>query len=250
MSNLYGDLSQVYEAMYQTFINYEEEYLYYSELLKRYQCNTVLEIGCGTGHLAHHFSKDKIGYIGIDLSEAMLAMARVKNPTLPFLMADMRLFKLDQKVESTIITGRTISYLITNNDVYHSFSSIHSNMIDEGILIFDCIDASKFIPIIKHGRKVKHAASFNGSSYQRLSHWKINLAGNWLFDWHSTYEILSTDGLWAEIGTDDSTIRTFTKEDIIVFLDICGFEVNEIYARDSYAFDTFVVIAKKKQGKN
>jgi hypothetical protein len=48
MSNLYGNLSEVYEAMYQSFINYDEEFSFYNDLLQKYNCKNVLEIGCGT----------------------------------------------------------------------------------------------------------------------------------------------------------------------------------------------------------
>ena len=35
MANLYTDLAEVYEAMYQTFIDYEEEYQFYADILKK-----------------------------------------------------------------------------------------------------------------------------------------------------------------------------------------------------------------------
>ncbi len=246
MNNLYGDLSRVYEAMYQTFINYEEEYAYYSAILNKYSCHSVAEIGCGTGQLAQYFSNANMDYVGIDLSEDMLHMARLKNPAATFVMADMRLFKLNHKVDSAMITGRTISYLITNNDVFNAFVSIGHNMNDDGILVFDCIDASKFIPLINGGHTIEHKANFGGIAYRRISKWKINLNGSWLFDWNSGYEKLEGEDNWTSIGTDDSTIRTFTKEDIDIFLNICGYEILELHDRDSYAFDTFVVVAKKK----
>jgi SAM-dependent methyltransferase len=246
MANLYGDLSHIYEAMYQTFIDYSEEYRYYGGILQDFGSRSLLEVGCGTGHLATYFSNSGMSYTGIDLSEDMISIARSHNPALSFLMADMRLFRLEQKVEAAIITGRTISYLINNDDVINTFNAIFSNLSDKGILAFDCIDASKFIPLINKGYDVTHNASYEGKEYQRISHWQSNFKESWLFDWHSVYQIKSEEGKWHDVGVEDSTIRTFTKEDIALMLDICGYDVVRIEDRSSYAFDTFVAVAQKR----
>ena len=49
MNSVYTKLSEVYDAMYKTFINYKEELDFYSSILIKYNCTSVLEIGCGTG---------------------------------------------------------------------------------------------------------------------------------------------------------------------------------------------------------
>jgi SAM-dependent methyltransferase len=246
MADLYDDLSKVYEAMYQTFIDYSEEFSYYYNILKEHQCTSVVEVGCGTGHLASRFSHSGMQYIGMDLSESMINIAKTHNPTLTFLLADMRLFRLDHKIDAAIITGRTISYLITNDDVLGTFKSIHYNLHKEGILVFDCIDAGKFILQIKNGLDIVHSASHESIDYRRMSHWKPNYGESFLFDWESHYQQKNSDGTWNDIGTDFSTIRTFTKDDMRLMLELCGFSVEIIVDRMSYAFDTFVVVAKKK----
>lgn len=245
MSSLYKELSGVYEAMYQTFINYDEEFAFYSSILNKYNCNNVLEVGCGTGHLAEKFIQNNFNYTGIDLSEEMLAIACKKYPGYSFLKADMRNFTLNSKTDSAIITGRTISYLITNEDVYNAFTFINKNLSTGGIICFDCIDASKFIPLISEGKKVVHKAEWENKKYKRESNWKINFSQSWTFDWRSVYFEEKGNGLSEKIGEDQSTIRSFTKDEINLFLTLSGFEIKEIIDRPSYAFDTFVTVAKK-----
>src|SRR5260370_378936 len=97
MGNLYNQLSEVYEAMYQTFINYDDEFSFYSSMLKKYNCSNLLEIGCGTGNLAGKFIQQGFIYTGIDLSEEMLTIARSKYPGACFLKADMRNFLIETK---------------------------------------------------------------------------------------------------------------------------------------------------------
>ncbi|MEL6943179.1 MAG: hypothetical protein AAFO82_10970, partial [Bacteroidota bacterium] len=48
-----------------------------------------------------------------------------------------------------------------------------------------------------------------------------------------------------EIGKDKSTIRTFTKNEIELFLALSGFGVKEMIQKESYAFPTYLVIAEK-----
>jgi ubiquinone/menaquinone biosynthesis C-methylase UbiE len=244
MNNLYTQLSEVYEAMYLTFINYEEELNFYSSLLKKYHCGSVLEIGCGTGNLAPGFVRQGFEYCGMDISSEMLKIAKRNHPQSRFIEADMRNFELDEKLAASIITGRTISYLVTNKNVFDAFTSINKNLPAQGILCFDCIDANKFIPLIKNGERITHNAEFETRKFHRESYWQIDLAQSWTFTWSSVYYEEKENHL-EKIGEDKSAIRAFCKDEIKLFLELTGFRLKEIVSRPSYAFDTFVVVAEK-----
>ncbi|MBI1770620.1 MAG: methyltransferase domain-containing protein [Bacteroidetes bacterium] len=243
MNDLYTSLAEVYDGMYRTFINYEEELNLYGEILKANHCTQVLEIGCGTGNLASMLIENGFQYTGLDLSDAMLAIARRNLPLGEFVKGNMRDFNLLKKFEAAIITGRTLSYLVSNKDVYNSFVNFNKHLTGKGIICFDCINASKFIPSIKKDEKVIHRASFDGRTFVRESFWNINFNQSWSFDWLSIY-FEDCDGELKKIGEDKSTIRAFVKEEIALFLNLTGFEVKEIRDRPSYAFDTFVVVAQ------
>lgn len=245
MSNLYTNLAPVYEAMYKTFIDYDEEFLFYSKLLKQYKCTNLLEIGSGTGHLSGKFTASGFKYTGLDCSREMVSIALEKYPYCLFAEGDMRDFSLPEKVQSAIITGRTVSYLITNQDVFDCFTSVASNLELDGYLCFDFIDANRFIPSVAPGLKVIHEAEDKGKLYHRESLWSLNPAQSWTFDWQAIYYEKVGSEL-NHIGSDDSTIRAFTVNEIELFLRITGFEIMEIIDRPSYAFDTFVVVAKYK----
>jgi SAM-dependent methyltransferase len=231
--------------MYQSFINYQEEYDFYSSLLKKYKCQSLVEAGCGTGSLASLFVKNNFKYIGLDVSEAMLSTAREKNPNTHFINGDMRDFRLPEKVDACIIAGRTISYLLTNNDVTNTFHAITKSLKTEGIVCFDCIDADKFIPQIDPAKKIIHKASFKNKKYQRDSFWKLNPMERGAFDWASFYYEENESGQLIKIGEDNSTIRAFIKNEMVLFLQATGFVVKEIIDCPSYAFDTFVIVAQK-----
>jgi hypothetical protein len=50
MATLYDGKWPLYDAMYQTFVDYDEEYNFYNTLIQEYNC-AKLEIGSGTGNL-------------------------------------------------------------------------------------------------------------------------------------------------------------------------------------------------------
>jgi SAM-dependent methyltransferase len=249
MNTLYNDLSEVYEAMYQSFIDYREEYAFYSAILSKNSCTSLVEIGCGTGHLAGQFIENGFIYTGLDISADMLNIAKKNHPQCKFIQADMRNFALPNKTSAAIITGRTISYLLSNQDVWDALKAINNNLLPGGIICFDFINAHTFIPSIQENKKIVHQAAFKGKQYQRDSFWKINLLHNWSFDWHSIYFEKKGNGDLLKIGEDNSTIRTFTKGDMVLFLELSGFKIKEINIRPSYAFDTFVVVSEKANPK-
>ena len=245
MNSVYTKLSAVYDAMYKTFINYKEELDFYSSILIKYNCSSVLEIGCGTGNLAPGFSSLGLNYCGFDFSNEMLKIATTNHPGCRFIQGDMKNFSLDEMQAACIITGRTSSYLITNMDVTEAFNSINKNLLPGGIFCFDCIDANKFIPLIKAGLHITHKASYENKKFSRDSYWQPALQQNCSFNWQAVYYQEDENGRQEKIGEDDSIIRAFCKDEIILFLELAGFRLKELINRPSYAFDTFVVVAEK-----
>jgi predicted TPR repeat methyltransferase len=243
MNNLYTELASVYEAMYQTFIDYKEEYHFYSEILKKYNKKEVVEIGCGTGNLAGYFLDEKYNYTGLDLSEEMINLAKEKSNG-RFIKADMRDFKLQKTVESIIITARTISYLLTNQDLNAAFRSISDNIEKGGILAFDIIDANRFVPMMAKDENVEHQATFNSTNYIRKSTWKLQLTHGIDFLWDAIYYKEDNNEL-IEIGQDHSNVRAFTVNEMEIFLFANGFQLKEVIDRPSYFFPTYVFVAEK-----
>lgn len=244
MNHLYADLAEVYEAMYQTFINYQDEFDTYSKILRENGKRRILELGCGTGNLSKYFQEEGFKYQGIDLSSQMIRMAQKKNPMCSFSVGDMRNFRLQEQVSGTIMTGRTISYLISNHDLNATFRSIWTNMEPGGLFCFDFIDATQFIPVIAPIKTIRHQAHYQDTDYVRDSTWSVVLDNGMDFNWASIY-YKRVGGELKEIGKDDSVIRAFTQNEIDILLQINNFKVLEFFPRDSYAFPTYVAIAEK-----
>jgi ubiquinone/menaquinone biosynthesis C-methylase UbiE len=82
MASLYeGKMAAIYDAMYQTFVDYDEEYAFYNAFIQENNCKTILEIGSGTGNLAKRFKKNQQDYTGLEYSQSMIAIAQKMKST-------------------------------------------------------------------------------------------------------------------------------------------------------------------------
>lgn len=246
MTSLYPDkMAEIYDAMYQSFIDYNKEYTFYNNLLQKSNPKSILEIGSGTGNLAKHFIKNKQNYTGLDYSKSMICISKKRNPDSPFIHGDMRDFNLEEKVDAIIITSRSTSYLISNNDINDTFNCLHNNLNADGVIIFDFIDANRFIPYIKENTAIVHTAQHKGINYSRKSSWEVSQHDNFLLEWTAKYYSDEIDDSKV-IANDYSTVRVFTLNEMQLFLYLNHFEIVEIIDRKTYAYDTFVIVAQKK----
>jgi ubiquinone/menaquinone biosynthesis C-methylase UbiE len=249
MATLYdGKMAAIYDAMYQTFIDYDDEFEFYNELIQKNNCKTLLEIGSGTGNLAKRFEKTNLKYTGLDYSQSMINIAKKRNKSSNFIHGDMREFELKQSVDAIIITGRSSSYLISNEDVNECFNTVYNNLSNDGVFLFDFIDANRFIPFIIENQVITHQAQHEGINYLRESHWETTTLDNFMLEWTAQYYTLK-NGEKKIIAEDFSTVRVFTLNEMQLFLYLNGFEIIKTIDRKTYAYDTYVIVAKKKSQK-
>lgn len=246
MASLYDkEMAKVYDKIYQGFIDYKTEYQFYKHICNLYRSQKVLEMGCGTGNLSSSFSKDFKLYVGLDYSDSMLGIALEKNPLGKYIQADMRCFDVNQKFDAVLITGRSTSYLMDDDDVMNTFRRVYSTLENGGVFVFDCIDAKLFMPYIQKNSQVVHVSLCDAKTYERSSTWIREPSQRYdLVNWEAHYyEIVNSEKVL--LGTDKSIFRVFTQSEIIHLLKNAGFEILDVQYRKTYAFDSFVVIAKK-----
>ena len=246
MANLYeGKMAAIYDAMYQTFIDYDDEYKLYNTIIQKNNCKNVLEIGSGTGNLSQRFKQANFEYTGLDFSQSMIDIAKKRNPDCEFINGDMRNFHLAKVFDSVIITGRSTSYLISNNDINNTFNSVFKNLVGNGIIAFDFIDANRFIPFIKKNENIIHQAEHEEITYFRESNWKTTESENFMLEWSARY-YTQNNGVQHLLLNDFSTVRVFTLDEIQLFLELNGFQIIQTIDRKTYAYNTYVIVARKK----
>jgi SAM-dependent methyltransferase len=243
MTQLYTTYADLYHKMYQSFIDYDEEYQFYKALLAKNGSNNILEIGCGTGQLARRFLRDGYAYTGIDVSMPMLEYARKELPSHHFHQMDMRDITLPSTFDGVIITARSISYLLSNADVMATFRSVKNVIKNGGVLIFDFIDAKNFIPSINSNDVILHEVVIDNVRYKRESIFERRIDTSWNWIWKSTFMKEEKTGYQA-IGFDEAELRAFTSDELEIFLTLTGFKILQALDRKVYAFNTKVIVAQ------
>jgi SAM-dependent methyltransferase len=237
---LYTSLAHIYHAMYQGLFDYDDEFQFYDRTLSMGPARSVIEFGCGSGNLAKRFIDNGYLYHGVDLNREMLDIAASYLPKEKFSQGDMRHYKSDKKFDACLITGRSISYLVSDEDVKMAFDTMHDCLNSNGLLIFDAIDAEKLFEDFDTSEKV-----LTVGNYKRESRSVPNQTGRpWTWDWSSEY--YSFDGNnYTLAGDDFATVRAFTKYELSNFLSQSGFEILNIATKNTYIWEDNFFIARK-----
>ena len=223
MTQLYSTLAGIYHEMYQHIFDYDKEFNFYDSLLKRNGCRAVLEIGCGSGMLARRFMKNGYDYLGLDLFNEMLDIARKETGSERFIQCDMRNLTFKSQFDAVLITGRSLAYITENQGILDTLRGVYRALKPNGIFIFDIFEANgifdnfnDFEQTIEHGDK----------KIKRISRLKKNLQTGWTYDWHARYIIEQHDVI-SEYD-DKTTLRAFTKDEILLFLKLTAFNIKDI----------------------
>ena len=237
MTQLYSTLATVYHEMYQHVFDYDIEFDFYDSILKRNNCKKILEVGCGSGMLARRFLANGYDYLGLDLYNEMLDIARLEVQANTFVQCDMRNISFDNQFDAVLITGRSIAYVIDNQGIMNTLSGIHKSLRNKGLLVFGVFEANG---IFDHFNDFEQIIEHNNKRIKRISKLKMNLETGWTYDWYAKYSI-EQDGIVTEFD-DVTTLRAFTKDEILLFLKLTGFTIKEIIEEEK----TFTVITEIK----
>lgn len=97
------------------------------------ELKSLLNLGCGGGHddfgLKRYFT-----ITGIDISPAMLGLARKLNPEVTYLEGDMRTVRLDQRFDAVHL-GDAVNYMLTEDDLLAAFETCFHHLKPGGAMI-------------------------------------------------------------------------------------------------------------------
>ncbi len=137
---MYDRSAKYYDAIYKAQgKDYGAESQKLRGLIEHYQSAkgaALLDAACGTGgHLVHLESYFDVE--GLDLSEAMLQVARSKLPGVRFHQLDMVDFKLDQSFDVILCLFSAIGYALTVSRLNQTIKTFANHLKPEGLVIVE-----------------------------------------------------------------------------------------------------------------
>jgi len=107
----------------------------------------VLDLCCGTGHIAAGLIENGYKVTGIDGSEGMLKFARENAPGGEFIHADARSFDQPKIYQAVISAFDSLNHIMSFQELLGVFSRVHGVLLDDGVFLFDLNleDESEFL---------------------------------------------------------------------------------------------------------
>ena len=138
---LYRDLAEWYPLL-TPVEDYFEEAAFYRRLFETHAARpprTLLDLGCGAGHVAFHL-KAGLDVTLVDLSPAMLDLSRRLNPECEHVVGDMRSVRLGRLFDAVLLHD-AVSHMTTRDDLAAAVVTAFARTAPGGVALFqpDCV---------------------------------------------------------------------------------------------------------------
>lgn len=100
---------------------------------------SVLDVGCGTGHLTARLVKHGFQVTGVELSPEMAACARRNAPEAQIHVADAREFVAQGPFSAAVSTFDTLNHMLTEEDLARTFRNVAAALEAGGLFFFDML---------------------------------------------------------------------------------------------------------------
>ncbi len=178
----------------------------------------VVDLGCGSGQLLQHMAEAgiKVGY-GNDLSPAMIALAKEKNPYYQLVVSDL----FDSEIphaQIVVMAGEILSYASTvpnrtDEDIRQFFSRIYDRLTNDGLFFFDCLGEG----------------SYNYTSIHSYADLTLEMVSEQIGDVvHRTIRILNSTNWKVESAREIHKLRVFQSNKLREGLEEMGFRVKMV----------------------
>ena len=140
--------ADLYDLVY-GFKDYAAEARRLDELIRerRPEARSLLDVACGTGKHLAELSDSYPDVAGLDLDEALLAVARERLPHITFHHGDMTSFDLGRRFDAITCLFSSIGYTLTEARLHRAIGTMARHLEPGGVLIVEpWLDPSDWIP--------------------------------------------------------------------------------------------------------
>lgn len=139
----WNKVAKLYEEKFMNLDLYNDTYDKFCDLIPKPNA-AIFEIGCGPGNITKYLLSKRPDFLiqAIDISENMIELAKLNNPSASFMQMDSReIDRLELKFDG-IISGFCLPYL-SESDVSKMLKDSNNLLNENGIVYLSFVDSSK-----------------------------------------------------------------------------------------------------------
>lgn len=213
-------------ALYDALNPLAADSTFYIDLAAELAANSIVDIGCGTGLLAHELARRGHEVTGIDPSGAMLNVARHRHPANRAHWLEGTASRLGEECADLAIMSGHVAQVITSNQEWNAtLAAIRRALRPGGHLAFESRnpEARQWATSWTKQTTLRY---IDGASYGRIAVW-YEVSGAWdtLVRFEVHYHFLSDD---KELVSENE-LRFRDSNDLIQSLAAAEFSVERIY---------------------
>lgn len=107
------------------------------------EIHSALDLACGTGILCQILHRSGIEAAGMDLSEAMIEIARQHEPAIHYDVADMTSYRPARQFDLVTCTGDALNHILEPDAVAQIFRNVYGCLNPGGYWIFDLLNEAE-----------------------------------------------------------------------------------------------------------
>lgn len=213
----------------------------------------ILELACGTGRVLLPLARQEYQITGVDISPAMLDMARRKLAAehvaerVTLVEQDMRLLDLGGCFNLVLIAVNSFSHILSPDDQLKTLARIRRHLNPGGLLLLDLFNPDLSRLLDMHGQMTLDKVMIDPDTGRRLMRFhadKVDLGQQTI---HVTFVVdeMDDDG-HVQRTLFPFTMRYLFRYELELLLRHAGFEIEAIYGSydlDEYTGDSEKMIA-------
>lgn len=188
----------------------------------------VLDVACGTGEFSVRLAEKGYSVTGVDLSDEMLAIAKVKadqyGVAIPFYQQNMIELDMGQQFDSIVIFCDSLNYLHTESDVQSTFQRVYEQLKQGGLFMFDVHSLFKMEHVFagQTFADVQEEVSYIWNSFEGAEPFSV--------EHELTFFVKEEDSDRYDRFDEDHYQRTYDMQTYTKWLEEAGFTVKEVLA--------------------